>query len=75
MRELLQGRDIDGRSPIIGRGNRELDDRSIVGGPLLLVPQFTPAADTLKGNRPSFTPAAAPELGRRLFDHETIIRF
>jgi D-tyrosyl-tRNA(Tyr) deacylase len=39
------------------------------GGGLLLVPQFTLAADTRKGNRPSFTPAAPPEEGRRLFDH------
>jgi D-tyrosyl-tRNA(Tyr) deacylase len=40
-----------------------------VGGGVLLVPQFTLAADTRKGNRPSFTPAAPPEEGRRLFDH------
>jgi D-tyrosyl-tRNA(Tyr) deacylase len=40
-----------------------------VGGSLLLVPQFTLAADTKKGNRPSFTPAAPPERGRALFDH------
>jgi D-tyrosyl-tRNA(Tyr) deacylase len=40
-----------------------------VAGGLLLVPQFTLAADTAKGMRPSFTPAAAPELGRRLFDY------
>jgi D-tyrosyl-tRNA(Tyr) deacylase len=40
-----------------------------VGGGLLLVPQFTLAADTRKGNRPSFTPAAPPEEGRRLFEH------
>ena len=40
-----------------------------VGGGLLLVPQFTLAADTRKGNRPSFTPAAPPEEARRLFDH------
>lgn len=40
-----------------------------VGGGLLLVPQFTLAADTHKGNRPSFTPAAPPETGRRLFEH------
>lgn len=39
-----------------------------VGGGLLLVPQFTLAADTASGTRPSFTPAAAPELGRRLFE-------
>ena len=39
------------------------------GGGLLLVSQFTLAADTAKGARPSFTPAAPPEEGRRLFDH------
>ncbi len=38
-------------------------------GGLLLVPQFTLAADTNSGTRPSFTPAAAPELGRQLFDY------
>jgi len=48
-----------------GRMNLSLRD---TGGGLLLVPQFTLAADTRKGNRPSFTPAAAPETGRRLFD-------
>jgi len=37
------------------------------GGGLLLVPQFTLAADTRKGNRPSFTPAAAPEDGEKMF--------
>ena len=40
-----------------------------IGGALLLVPQFTLAADTDKGMRASFTPAAAPEIGRLLFDH------
>ncbi|HEX7811589.1 MAG TPA: D-aminoacyl-tRNA deacylase [Burkholderiales bacterium] len=49
-----------------GRMNRSLRD---VRGAVLLVPQFTLAADTRKGNRPSFTPAAPPEEGRRLFDH------
>ena len=48
-----------------GRMNRSL--RDIEGG-LLLVPQFTLAADTNSGNRPSFTPAAAPEDGRALFE-------
>ena len=38
------------------------------GGELLLVPQFTLAADTRKGLRPSFTGAAPPEHGRRLFE-------
>jgi D-aminoacyl-tRNA deacylase len=40
-----------------------------VGGSLLLVPQFTLAADTSKGTRPGFSHAAAPEEGRRLFDY------
>jgi len=39
------------------------------GGGLLLVPQFTLAADTNSGNRPSFTPAAPPDEGKRLFHY------
>lgn len=39
------------------------------GGQLLLVSQFTLAANTNKGNRPSFTPAAEPAEGKRLFDY------
>jgi D-tyrosyl-tRNA(Tyr) deacylase len=49
-----------------GKMNRSVAD---VAGGLLLVPQFTLAADTQSGTRPSFTPAAAPEDGRRLFDY------
>ncbi len=49
-----------------GRMNLSVTD---IGGGLLLVPQFTLAADTNKGMRPSFTGAASPEHGRRLFDH------
>jgi D-tyrosyl-tRNA(Tyr) deacylase len=49
-----------------GRMNRSLKD---AGGGLLLVSQFTLAADTRKGTRPGFSPAAAPEDGRRLFDY------
>lgn len=49
-----------------GKMNRSVAD---TGGSLLLVPQFTLAADTRSGARPSFTPAAAPELGRRLFEY------
>jgi D-tyrosyl-tRNA(Tyr) deacylase len=49
-----------------GRMNRSLLDS---GGDLLLVSQFTLAADTRQGNRPSFTPAAAPAEGERLFEH------
>lgn len=47
-----------------GKMNRSVHD---IGGGLLLVPQFTLAADTGKGLRASFTPAATPEDGRRLF--------
>ena len=49
-----------------GRMNRSLRE---TGGELLLVPQFTLAADTGKGARPSFSPAAPPEVGRALFEH------
>lgn len=49
-------------------GRMNLSLREIEGG-LLLVPQFTLAADTRKGSRPSFTPAAPPEEGKRLFDY------
>ncbi|MBN8491496.1 MAG: D-tyrosyl-tRNA(Tyr) deacylase, partial [Burkholderiales bacterium] len=48
-----------------GRMNRNLQD---VGGGLLLVSQFTLAADTSRGNRPGFSAAAPPDLGRQLFD-------
>ena len=41
------------------------------GGALLLVPQFTLAADTSRGLRPSFTSAAPPDHGRAMFDHAT----
>ncbi|QIK38842.1 D-tyrosyl-tRNA(Tyr) deacylase [Caldichromatium japonicum] len=51
-----------------GRMNLSLRD---IAGELLLVPQFTLAADTRKGTRASFTPAAPPEEGRRLFDYLT----
>ena len=49
-------------------GRMNLDLKAVQGG-LLLVPQFTLAADTRKGNRPSFTPAASPEDGKRLFSY------
>jgi len=49
-----------------GRMNRSVRD---VGGALLLVPQFTLAADTRKGSRPGFSPAASAAEGARLFDY------
>lgn len=49
-----------------GRMNLSVED---IGGELLLVPNFTLAADTRKGSRPSFTPAASPEAGERLFSY------
>lgn len=48
-----------------GRMNLSVQD---IGGGLLLVPQFTLAADTRKGMRPSFTPAAGPAEGERIFN-------
>lgn len=47
---------------------QNIDGAGTAGG-LLLVSQFTLAADTNSGLRPSFTPAAAPDEGRRLFDY------
>ena len=49
-------------------GKMNLSIADVAGG-LLLVPQFTLAADTKSGTRPSFTPAAAPADGKRLFDY------
>ncbi len=48
-----------------GRMNRSVTD---VGGELLVVPQFTLAADTSSGHRPGFSGAAPPDEGERLFE-------
>ena len=53
-------------SDAVGKMNLSLVD---VGGGLLIVSQFTLAADVSGGNRPGFSAAAAPELGRRMYEH------
>ena len=53
-----------------GRMNLSLAE---IGGGLLLVPQFTLAADTRKGARPSFSSAASPDEGRRLYDYLVLL--
>jgi D-aminoacyl-tRNA deacylase len=50
----------------IGKMNRSVQD---VGGGLLVVSQFTLAADTSSGNRPGFTGAAPPALGETLYNY------
>ncbi len=49
-----------------GKMNRSIAD---VGGGALVVSQFTLAADLSRGNRPGFSRAAAPELGRQLYEY------
>ena len=52
----------------MNRSVQDLDGQGACGG-LLIVSQFTLAADTTGGNRPSFTQAAPPDEGRRLYDY------
>lgn len=65
---LLLERVLDYRIFADAAGRMNLSLRDIQGG-LLLVPQFTLAADTTRGLRPSFTSAAPPALAEQLFDY------
>ena len=51
-----------------GRSDGQADGQAVMGG-LLIASQFTLAADASGGNRPSFTAAAKPDEGRRLYDY------
>ncbi|HTJ94524.1 MAG TPA: D-aminoacyl-tRNA deacylase [Pararobbsia sp.] len=66
--KMLNYRVFEDGAQKMNRSVRNLDGADQPGG-VLLVPQFTLAADTSSGTRPSFTPAAPPEQGRVLFDH------
>jgi len=66
--ERLLERLLDYRVFADAAGKMNLSLRDVAGG-LLLVPQFTLAADTGKGTRPSFSPAATPDVGSQLFKH------
>ena len=66
--KLLRLRIFSDTAGKMNRSVQDLDGQGACGG-LLLVSQFTLAADTTGGNRPSFTQAAAPDEGRRLYDY------
>ena len=66
--ERLLERILNYRIFVDGQDKMNLSLRDINGG-LLLVPQFTLAANTDKGNRPSFTSAAPPEHGQQMFSY------
>ena len=66
--KLLKLRIFSDAAGKMNRSVQDLDGQGACGG-LLLVSQFTLAADTTGGNRPSFTQAAAPDEGRRLYDY------
>jgi D-aminoacyl-tRNA deacylase len=66
--KLLKLRIFSDAEDKMNRSVQDLDGAGLHGG-LLIVSQFTLAADTSGGNRPSFKGAAAPDDGRRLYDY------
>lgn len=68
LQKILKLRIFSDEAGKMNRSVQDLDGQGRPGG-LLLVSQFTLAADCTGGNRPSFTQAAAPEDGRRLYEH------
>lgn len=68
LQKILKLRIFSDEAGKMNRSVQDLDGKGLQGG-LLIVSQFTLAADCRAGNRPSFTQAAAPEDGRRLYEH------
>lgn len=68
LQKILKLRIFSDEAGKMNRSVQDLDGQGRQGG-LLLVSQFTLAADCTGGNRPSFTQAAAPDEGRRLYEH------
>jgi len=66
--KILKLRIFSDQAGKMNRSVQDVDGRGSSGG-LLIVSQFTLAADVSAGNRPGFTGAAAPEEGRRLYDY------
>jgi D-aminoacyl-tRNA deacylase len=64
---------ISGYRIFADENNRMNLNLSAISGELLLVPQFTLAANTSKGTKPSFSSAAPPALGQKLFKHITML--
>ena len=68
LRKLLKLRIFSDEDGKMNRSIQDLDGNGLQGG-LLVVSQFTLAADVSGGNRPSFKRAASPEEGQRLYDY------
>ena len=66
--KLLKLRIFSDEAGKMNRSLQDLDGQGLQGG-LLVVSQFTLAADVNRGNRPSFTRAASPADGQRLYDY------